>query len=371
MLAARSHSSHVVCFQLLCRSPPPEGTNTAPPPSRPRAIRARSEEITPRRHHRHRRHNRHRSRSRHDPQRGEIQPPAVAPQLRAPVPSAAPPAVPPGYWHVAPDASPFRGSPPTFARHPPPRPRTPHRGEPPVRAKSAPAERSPRKSSSGSDVPPKVWFAGSGPPQTAWPSGPPGSWRPQPPRPVVPRPGFLSEPKKGNQPPPQTSGTRPSSTPAQEKPAKNPDSTSKVKHNVAPVTPPYNPPEREPKATPRKREKKQEPGKASTEKPPAVEKTADEMLDEELRKNTAQSSTDRPAEVGNFSLMPTRPLEQNCSSKVAWRRAPKLSILPTLSRPSWHMCFLCCTIATILSPIPGSFLNTPKCEKFAIGSEQC
>ena len=68
---------------------------------------------------------------------------------------------------------------------------------------------------------------------------------------------------------------------------KNPDSTSKVKHNVAPVTPPYNPPEREPKATPRKREKKQEPGKASTEKPPAVEKTADEMLDEELRKNTA------------------------------------------------------------------------------------
>ena len=79
--------------------------------------------------------------------------------------------------------------------------------------------------------------------------------------------------------------------------AKNPDSTSKVKHNVAPVTPPYNPPEREPKATPRKREKKQEPGKASTEKPPAVEKTADEMLDEELRKNTAQTSTDRPAEV--------------------------------------------------------------------------
>ena len=230
--------------------------------------------------------NRHRSRSRHDPQRGEIQPPAVAPQLRAPVPSAAPPAVPPGYWHVA-----------TFARHPPPRPRTPHRGEPPVRAKSAPAERSPPKSSPGSDVPPGVWFAGSGPPQTAWPSGPPGSWRPQPPRPVVPRPGFLSEPKKGNQPPPQTSGARPSSTPAQEKPAKNPDSTSKVKHNVAPVTPPYNPPEREPKATPRKREKKQEPGKASTEKPPAVEKTADEMLDEELRKNTAQSSTDRPAEV--------------------------------------------------------------------------
>ena len=324
-------------FNFYAGVSPPEGTNTAPPPSRPRAIRARSEEITPRRHHRHRRHNRHRSRSRHDPQRGEIQPPAVAPQLRAPVPSAAPPAVPPGYWHVAPDASPFRGSPPTFARHPPPRPRTPHRGEPPVRAKSAPAERSPPKSSSGSDVPPKVWFAGSGPPQTAWPSGPPGSWRPQPPRPVVPRPGFLSEPKKGNQPPPQTSGTRPSSTPAQEKPAKNPDSTSKVKHNVAPVTPPYNPPEREPKATPRKREKKQEPGKASTEKPPAVEKTADEMLDEELRKNTAQSSTDRPAEVGNFSLMPTRPLEQNCSSKVAWRRAPKLSILPTLSRPSWHM----------------------------------
>ena len=198
---------------------------------------------------------------------------------------------------MAPDASPFRGSPPTFARHPPPRPRTPHRGEPPARAKSAPTERSPPKSSPGSDVPPGVWFVGSGPPQTAWPSGPPGSWRPQPPRPVVPRPGFLSEPKKGNQPPPQTSGARPSSTPAQEKPAKNPDSTSKVKHNVAPVTPPYNPPEREPKATPRKREKKQEPGKASTEKPPAVEKTAHEMLDEELRKNTAQSSTDRPAEV--------------------------------------------------------------------------
>ena len=120
---------------------------------------------------------------------------------------------------------------------------------------------------------------------------------PQPPRPVLPRPGFLSEPKKGQQPPPQTSGAKPSSTPAQEKPAKNPDSTSKVKHNVAPVTPPYNPPEREPKATPRKREKKQEPGTASTEKPPAVEKTADEMLDEELRKNTAQTSTDRSAEV--------------------------------------------------------------------------
>ena len=134
-------------FNFYAGVPPPEGTNTAPPPSRPRAIRARSEENSPRRHHRHRRHNRHRSRSRHDPQRGEIQPPAVAPQLRAPVPSAAPPAVPPGYWHVAPDASPFRGSPPTFARHPPPRPRTPHRGEPPVRAKSAPAERSPPKSS--------------------------------------------------------------------------------------------------------------------------------------------------------------------------------------------------------------------------------
>ena len=94
MLAVRSHSSHVVCFQSLCWSPPPRGTNTAPPPSRPRAIRARSEENSPRRHHRH--SNRHRSRSRHDPQRGEIQPPAVAPQLRAPVPSAAPPAVPPG-----------------------------------------------------------------------------------------------------------------------------------------------------------------------------------------------------------------------------------------------------------------------------------
>ena len=75
-----------------------------------------------------------------------------------------------------------------------------------------------------------------------------------------------------------------------------------MKHNVAPVTPPYNPPEREPKATPRKREKKQEPGKASTEKPPAVEKTADEMLDEELRKNTAQTSTDRPADVDQEQL---------------------------------------------------------------------
>ena len=75
-----------------------------------------------------------------------------------------------------------------------------------------------------------------------------------------------------------------------------------MKHNVAPVTPPYNPPEREPKATPRKREKKQEPGKASTEKPPAVETTADEMLDEELRKNTAQTSTDRPADVDQEQL---------------------------------------------------------------------
>ena len=229
MLAVRSHSSHVVCFQSLCWSPPPRGTNTAPPPSRPRAIRARSEENSPRRHHRHRRHNRHRSRSRHDPQRGEIQPPAVAPQLRAPVPSAAPPAVPPGYWHVAPHPSPFRGSPPTFARHPPPRPRTPHRGEPPVRAKSAPAERSPPKSS-------RVLMnlreygllaAGRHKPHGLLVRPDRG---PQPPRPVVPRPGFLSEPKKGNQPPPQTSGARPSSTPAQEKPAKNPDSTSKVKH---------------------------------------------------------------------------------------------------------------------------------------------
>ena len=194
-------------FNFYAGAPPPEGTNTVPPPSRPKAIRARSEEFSPRRHHRHRRHNQHRSRSRHDPQRGEVQqPPAAAPRLRAPLPTAAP-AVPPGDWHVAPDASPFRGSPPAFARHPPPRPRTPHRGEPPVRAKSAPAERL------------RVYGLQQRA-ATAWPSGPPGSWRPQPPRPVIPRPGFLSEPKKGQQPHPQSSGAKPSSTPAQEKPAK-------------------------------------------------------------------------------------------------------------------------------------------------------
>ena len=40
--------------------------------------------------------------------------------------------------------------------------------------------------------------------------------------------------------------------------------------------------------------KKHEPGQASTGTPPAVEKSADEMLDEELRKTNAQSSTDQP-----------------------------------------------------------------------------
>ena len=66
------------------------------------------------------------------------------------------------------------------------------------------------------------------------------------------------------------------------------------------MTPPYNPPPvPEPKATQKKREKKHEPGQpgqASTGPPPAVEKSADEMqmLDEELRKRNAQSSTDQP-----------------------------------------------------------------------------
>ena len=61
------------------------------------------------------------------------------------------------------------------------------------------------------------------------------------------------------------------------------------------MTPPYNPPPvREPKAVPKKRGKKHEPGQASTGPPPAVEKSADEMLDEELRKTNAQSSTDQP-----------------------------------------------------------------------------
>ena len=51
---------------------PSEGVNITSPPSRPRAIRARSEGNSPRRHQRHRRHHRHRSRSTNDPQRGEI-----------------------------------------------------------------------------------------------------------------------------------------------------------------------------------------------------------------------------------------------------------------------------------------------------------
>ena len=122
---------------------PSEGVNITSPPSRPRAIRARSEENSARRHHRHRRHRRHRSRSRNEPQRREIPPPAVAPRQRPPVPTAAPAAAPPGDWHIAPDATPFRGSPPPFVQHPPPRSDTPHQGEPPPRAKSAPAGRSP------------------------------------------------------------------------------------------------------------------------------------------------------------------------------------------------------------------------------------
>ena len=162
-----------------------------------------------------------------------------------------------------------------------------------------------------SDLPPGVWFAGNGPPRNPGLSGPPGS----PPRPVVPPPGFLSEPKQGNVRPPPTSGGKPSFAPEKEKqpkknpastfnapekekqPKKNPASTFNAQHNAAPVTPPYNPPDREPKATPRKREKKQEPGRASTDQPPVVEKSADEMLDEELRKTNAQSSTDQPTEV--------------------------------------------------------------------------
>ena len=137
----------------------------------------------------------------------------------------------------------------------------------------------------------------------------------EPPRPVVPPPGFLSEPKQGNVRPPPTSGGKPSFAPEKEKqpkknpastfnapekekqPKKNPASTFNAQHNAAPVTPPYNPPDREPKATPRKREKKQEPGRASTDQPPVVEKSADEMLDEELRKTNAQSSSDQPTEV--------------------------------------------------------------------------
>ena len=132
---------------------------------------------------------------------------------------------------------------------------------------------------------------------------------------MVPPPGFLSEPKQGNVRPPPTSGGKPSFAPEKEKqpkknpastfnahekvkqPNKNPASAFNVQDCAAPVTPPYNPPDREPKATPRKREKKQEPGRASTDQPPALEKSADEMLDKELRKTNAQSSTDQPTEV--------------------------------------------------------------------------
>ena len=91
-------------------------------------------------------------------------------------------------------------------------------------------------------------------------------------------------------------GGEPSSTPdAGKKTSAKPATSFNVKSDAAPVTPPYNPPPvREPKATPKKREKKHEPGQASTGPPAAVEKSADEMLDEELRKTNAQSSTDQP-----------------------------------------------------------------------------
>ena len=166
---------------------PAEGVNITPPPSRPRAIRARSEGNSPRRHHRHRQHHRHRSRSRHDPQRGEAHHAASVPRQRPSAPSAPPAAVPPGDWRIAPDASPFRNSPPPFAQTPPPRSAAPRRGEPPMRAKSAPVERArpESESSSGSEFPPGFWFTGNMPPRDPWLSGPPGSWRPQPPRPMV------------------------------------------------------------------------------------------------------------------------------------------------------------------------------------------
>ena len=152
-----------------------------PPPSRPRAIRARSEGNSPRRH-RHRRHHRHRSRSRHDPQQGDVQNSIGVPQQRAPAPSPPPVTTPPGDGGIAPDAAPFRNSPPPFA-------------QPPPRAKSAPVERARPASSSGSEVPADVWFGSNTPP--------PGSWRPQPPRPVVPPPGLLSEPLRPNYLPPK------------------------------------------------------------------------------------------------------------------------------------------------------------------------
>ena len=268
---------------------PAEGMNVTPPLSRPRAIRAGSEGNSPRRHHRHRRRHRHRSRSRH--QRGDVQNPIGVPQQRAPAPSPPPVTTPPG--------DPFRNSPPPFVQPPPPRSATPHRGEPPVRAESAPVERARPASSSRSEVPPRVWFGSNTPPPGAWLSGPPGSWRPQPPRPVVPPQVFLSEPLRPNYLPPKAPGGEPSSTSdAGKKPSAKPATNFNVKCDAAPATPPYNPhnppPVWELKATPKKREKKHEPGQASTGTPPAVEKSADEMLDEELRKTNAQSSTDQP-----------------------------------------------------------------------------
>ena len=151
----------------------------------------------------------HRSRSRHDPQRGQVQHPAGVPQQRPPAPFPPPATVPPGDWRIAPDATPFRN----FCTASTTSIATPHRGEPPVRAKSARVERARPASSSGSEVPPSVWFTGNTPPRGPWLSGPPGSWRPQPPRPVVPPPGFLSESLRANQMPPKASGEEPSSTP--------------------------------------------------------------------------------------------------------------------------------------------------------------
>ena len=189
---------------------PAEGMDMTPPPSRPRAIRARSEGNSPRRHHRHKRHHRPRSRIRHDPQRGDVQnykKPVGVPQQWAPAPSPPPVTTPPGDWRIAPDAAPFRNSTSPFVQPPPPRPATPHRRELPVRAKSAPVERARPASSSGSEVPPGVGFGSNTPPPGTWLSG---------------------------------------------KPATN----SNVKSDAAPVTPPCNPPPvREPKAPPKKREK--------------------------------------------------------------------------------------------------------------------
>ena len=137
------------------------------------------------------------------------------------------------------------------------------------------------------------------------------------------------------------------------------------------MTLPYNPPAREPKATPKKREKKHEPGQASARPPPAVEKSADEMLDEELRKTNAQSSTDRPNEAD---------LEQPFLHAHAATGAelPQQSGMAESTETFDATDPLKPLLAYVLfvlhyrnNPFADSWpiSSTPKCEKFAIGNE--